>query len=217
MCISAENHLCVGGETHFVSLGKKTVGAVKTYQSSVMLAVDDLRPYGNNSRTHSADQIKQIEASLREFGFTNPILVGDDMTIIAGHGRYLAARNIGMSEVPCIKLSGLTDDQRRAYVIADNKLAEQAGWDKDLLRLELGSLDRSDFDLGLIGFSEKELEKLLADDDDNAPETGGADVDELAVVASCGTEEEQQAAYDLLARNGFTCRTASLKGIVTGG
>jgi len=178
VCICAENHLCVGGETHFVSLGEKTVGAVKTYQSSVMLAVDDLRPYGNNSRTHSADQIKQIEASLREFGFTNPILVGDDMTIIAGHGRYLAARNIGMSEVPCIKLSGLTDEQRRAYIIADNKLAENAGWDDELLRLELGELRDLGYDIDIVGFDQAELDELFLETD-GLEEEGNTDDDEI--------------------------------------
>ena len=181
-----------------------------------MVGLETLRPYGNNSRTHSTAQIQQIVASIQEFGFTNPILVADDMTIIAGHGRYLAAGRLEMKQVPCIKLSGLSDDQRRAYVIADNKLAENAGWDKELLKLELGSLDRTDFDLDLIGFSEKEIENLLADDKgSNMPVE--ANVDELAVVASCGTEDEQQAVYDLLASNGFSCRMSSLKNVTTGG
>jgi Predicted transcriptional regulators len=190
---------------------------VKTYAGHKLVPIEKLKPFKNNSRTHSPAQVNQIVTSIEQFGFTNPILIADDMTIVAGHGRFLAAEILGMDKVPCIKLSGLTDEQRRAYVIADNQLAEQAGWDKELLKLELGSLDRSGFDLGVIGFSEKELEKLLADDPKTDGPAPAPDPDELAVIVTCGDEAEQQAAYDLLARHGFACRTASLKGVVTGG
>lgn len=125
-------------------------------------SVDSLIPYARNSRTHSPEQVAQIAASIREFGFTNPVLVDADGGIIAGHGRVLAARKLGMAEVPVIELGHLTDAQRRAYVIADNKLALNAGWDAEMLKVELSFLDGQSFDLSLIGFSEDELIDLLA-------------------------------------------------------
>ena len=123
--------------------------------------LDRLRPYERNARTHSDDQVQRIAASITEFGFNAPILVDDSDGIIAGHGRLLAAQRLGMAEVPVIVLDHLTDAQRRAYVLADNKLAELAGWDQELLGAELLDLQADDFDLSLIGFSEKELADLL--------------------------------------------------------
>lgn len=189
----------------------------KTARKIESIARVKLKPYGNNSRTHSQKQVNQIVASINEFGFTNPILISPDNTIIAGHGRFLAAEIMEMIKVPCIRLSDLSPEQIRAYVIADNQLALQAGWDKDLLALELGSLRRSDYDLGVIGFTDKDLENLLAPP--KAPEelpTPPAP-DELAVVVSCKDSDEQAAAYDLLVSAGFTCRTAALKGVVAAG
>jgi DNA modification methylase len=125
------------------------------------LKVNDLIPFINNSRTHSEEQVGQVAASIREFGFTNPILVDGDNGIIAGHGRLMAARKLGLESVPSIRLTHLSEAQKRAYVIADNKLALNAGWDEELLSLELGELQALDFDLSLIGFSEDELAGLL--------------------------------------------------------
>jgi DNA modification methylase len=125
------------------------------------LKVNDLIPFINNSRTHSEEQVGQVAASIREFGFTNPILVDGDNGIIAGHGRLMAARKLGLESVPSIRLTHLSEAQKRAYVIADNKLALNAGWDEELLSLELGELKDIDFDLSLIGFSEDELAGLL--------------------------------------------------------
>ena len=125
------------------------------------LKVNDLIPFINNSRTHSEEQVGQVAASIREFGFTNPILVDGDNGIIAGHGRLMAARKLGLESVPSIRLTHLSEAQKRAYVIADNKLALNAGWDEELLSLELGELQAIDFDLSLIGFSEDELAGLL--------------------------------------------------------
>ena len=125
--------------------------------------IEKLIPYARNSRTHSDEQVAQIAGSIREFGFTNPVLIGVDNDIIAGHGRVMAARKLGLAEVPCIRLAHLTDTQRRAYVIADNKLALNSGWDEELLKVELLSLrDEENFDLDLIGFSEDELAALLS-------------------------------------------------------
>lgn len=125
-------------------------------------AVADLIPYARNSRTHSDAQVAQIAASIREFGWTNPVLVDGENGIIAGHGRVLAARKLGIAEVPCIELAHMSEAQKRAYVIADNQLAMNAGWDLDLLKVELGELNDADFDLGLLGFGDEMLESLLA-------------------------------------------------------
>lgn len=124
--------------------------------------LDALIPYARNSRTHSEAQVAQIAASIKEFGWTNPVLVDGEKGIIAGHGRVLAARKLGLKEVPTIELSHMTEAQRRAYVIADNKLAENAGWDVDLLKIEVAELGVLDFDLSLLGFDEKALAELLA-------------------------------------------------------
>ena len=125
-------------------------------------AVAALIPFAKNPRTHSDAQVAEIAASIREFGWTNPILIGGASGIIAGHGRLLAARQLGMDTVPVIELAGLSEAQKRAYVIADNKLALNAGWDNDLLALELGELQGLGFDLTLTGFSEDELAGLLS-------------------------------------------------------
>lgn len=126
-------------------------------------AVELLIPYARNSRTHSDAQVAQIAASIREFGWTNPILVDGENGIIAGHGRVMAARKLGMETVPVIELRNMTEAQRRAYVIADNKLAEAAGWDSELLALELGELKADGFDLSLTGFDELELGDMFGE------------------------------------------------------
>lgn len=124
--------------------------------------VESLIPYARNSRTHSDAQVAQIAASIREFGWTNPVLVDGERGVIAGHGRILAARKLGLTEVPTIELSHLTESQRRAYVIADNQLAQNAGWDFDLLKIELGDLSGDGFDLTLLGFDDALLQSLMA-------------------------------------------------------
>ena len=134
---------------------------IKVSDNIEQLAVDALIPYARNSRTHSESQIAQVAGSIKEFGFTNPVLVDHEGGIIAGHGRVLAARKLGMLEVPCIRIEHMTDAQRRAYVIADNKLALNAGWDDDLLALEIKDLSEMGFDIGLTGFDEGELANFL--------------------------------------------------------
>jgi len=129
-------------------------------------SIELLIPYCRNARTHSDEQIEQIARSLDEFGWTNPVLVDGDNGIIAGHGRVLAARKLGMTEIPCIELDGLSDDQKRAYIIADNKLAENAGWDRNMLELELSALSDNGFDLGTIGFTDDEVSGLFGDADE---------------------------------------------------
>jgi ParB-like chromosome segregation protein Spo0J len=127
----------------------------------------ELIPYARNSRTHSEDQVAQIAASIQEFGFTNPVLI-DEKGIIAGHGRIMGARKLGMEEVPTITLHGLTESQRKAYIIADNKLALNAGWDDEMLRLEIADLKEASFGIDLIGFSEPELGNLFLEPDFSA-------------------------------------------------
>jgi site-specific DNA-methyltransferase (adenine-specific) len=127
-----------------------------------MVGVEALIPYARNSRTHSDEQVAQLAGSVREFGFNNPVLIGIENDIIAGHGRVLAARKLGLSEIPCIRLGHLSDSQKRAYVIADNKLALNAGWDEEMLKVELIGLEEEDFDLGLTGFSADELKALMS-------------------------------------------------------
>jgi len=139
--------------------------------------IKDLIPYCNNSRTHSDEQVQQIASSIKEFGFTNPVLIDEQGGIIAGHGRVMAAKKLGLAEVPCIVLDGLSEAQKKAYIIADNKLALNAGWDDELLKIELEQLKELDFDLGLIGFSDDELALLMGGetteglvDEDQVPE-----------------------------------------------
>ncbi len=129
----------------------------------VMKQITGLAPYARNARTHSEEQIAQIAASIAEFGFTNPILIGGDNVIIAGHGRLRAAQMLELPEVPVIVLDHLSDAQRRALIIADNRIAQNAGWDEDLLRAELATLQDMDFDLELIGFDDEELDRQLSD------------------------------------------------------
>lgn len=125
--------------------------------------VESLIPYINNSRIHSDEQVAQIAGSIKEFGWTNPILVDGDNGIIAGHGRLLAARKLGYKEVPTIELADLTETQKKAYIIADNKLALNAGWDNELLKLELGEIKELGFDLELMGFDPSEFNFTTVD------------------------------------------------------
>ena len=126
------------------------------------IKISILTEYDKNSRTHSDEQVTQIAKSITEFGFTNPVLTDGENGIIAGHGRVMAARKLGMDTVPCIELSGLSDTQKRAYIIADNKLALNASWDDELLALELTELKELDFDLELTGFTQEELFSLTS-------------------------------------------------------
>lgn len=151
------------------------------------IPVESLIPYARNARTHSDDQVAQIAASIREFGFCNPVLIDGVKGIIAGHGRVLAARKLGMQTVPCIELSHLNENQKRAYILADNRLALNAGWDEAMLALELSALKLDNFDLDLTGFDDGEIDSLL----------NGANFEP-------GTEEDQ-GRLDELAPKMITC------------
>jgi len=157
------------------------------------LKLDKLTGYATNSRTHSDEQIDQIAASITEFGFTNPILIDENSIIIAGHGRLEAAKRLNLDEAPCLRLSHLTEAQKKAYVIADNKLALNAGWDDDLLRHELQNLEDQDYELGLLGFAPHELQALLdVPDFDPASEDDQGKLDQLepkwVACPHCGKE-----------------------------
>ena len=121
----------------------------------------DLIPYINNSRNHSDEQVLQVASSIKEFGFTNPILIDEQGGIIAGHGRVMAAKKLNLDEVPCIVLDGLTEAQKKAYVIADNKLALNSNWDIDRLKIEIDELEKINFDLDILGFSNEEIEEIM--------------------------------------------------------
>lgn len=160
-----------------MSAKKKKPDALPMASSVVSMPVADLLPYAANARTHSPEQVKRIAASIKEFGFNNPILVDGGKGVIAGHGRLEAARKLGLESVPVIELAHLTDAQKRAYILADNRLALDAGWDDAILGAELKRLQEESFDLGLTGFSQEELDKLLGEA--IAPTEGKTDEDEV--------------------------------------
>ena len=149
----------------------------KTTTEMKLVPVDKLVPYVNNARTHSPEQINKLRSSLREFGFVNPVIIDSDYGIIAGHGRVVAAKEEGIGEVPCVFADYLTEAQKKAYILADNRMAMDAGWDEELLRIEIEALQGEDFDIGLTGFDEKDIAELFAGEDGDAQDDD-FDVDE---------------------------------------
>lgn len=162
--------------------------------------VERLKPYERNAKIHSPAQVAQIAESIKRFGFNNPILVDSQDGIIAGHGRFAAAQELGLREVPVIVLDHLTDAERRAYIIADNRIAENAEWDSDILTAELAALNDEEFDLGALGFSDRELERMLATDADGR-------ADECPVVPDIATS--QPGDLWLLGRHRLLCGDAT--------
>lgn len=142
----------------------------KTTTEMQLISIDKLVPYVNNARTHSAEQIIKLRSSLREFGFVNPIIIDRDFNVIAGHGRLMAAKEEGINEVPCVFADFLTDAQKKAYILADNRMAMDAGWDEELLKIEMEELQNLGYDLGYTGFDEKELADLFGVDDKEVKE-----------------------------------------------
>ena len=134
----------------------------KTTTEMQLVAVSKLIPYVNNARTHSAEQIMKLRSSLREFGFINPVIIDREYNVIAGHGRILAAKEEGITEVPCVFVDYLTEAQKKAYILADNRYAQDAGWDEEMLRVEIEALEGMDFDVSFTGFDEQEIADLLA-------------------------------------------------------
>ena len=149
---------------------------MKTTTDFQLVSIDKLVPYINNARTHSPEQINKLRSSLREFGFINPIIIDRAFNVIAGHGRLEAAKAEGIAEVPCVFADHLTEAQKKAYILADNRMAMDAGWDEELLRIEIESLQGSDFDVSLTGFDEKELADLFSDPDEKNVKDDGFDL-----------------------------------------
>ncbi len=150
----------------------------KTTTEMQIVSIDKLIPYVNNARTHSREQIIKLRSSLREFGFINPVIIDSEFNIIAGHGRVMAAKEENITEVPCVLVDYLTEAQKKAYIIADNRFAQDAGWDEELLRIEIEALQGEAFDVSLTGFEPAELEDLFKDDVKDGIEDDDFDVDE---------------------------------------
>jgi ParB-like chromosome segregation protein Spo0J len=170
--------------------------------------VKDLVPYAKNARTHSEDQIEQIAHAIEQWGWTVPCLVDEKGGLIAGHGRVLAAKQLGLDEVPVVVARGWSKAQKRAYVIADNKLTENGGWDDDLLKVEIGALQGEGFDLTLTGFSMDEIGDMLgetaADGIEDAPESKYKE--QFGVIVICRDEAHQQEVFESLAGSGYEVR-----------
>lgn len=149
---------------------------MKTTTQMELVPTDRLVPYVNNARTHSAEQVNKLRASLREFGFINPVIVDKDLNVIAGHGRILAAKEENIPEVPCVYVDYLTEAQKKAYILADNRMAMDAGWDEELLRVEIEALQAEAFDVSLTGFDEKEITDLFKDADGTGAEDDDFDL-----------------------------------------
>ena len=139
---------------------------MKTTTQMTLVSIDKLIPYINNARTHSAEQINKLRSSLREFGFINPVIIDGDYNIIAGHGRVAAAKAENLTDVPCVLVDHLTEAQKKAYIIADNRMALDAGWDEELLRVEIEALQAESFDISLTGFGDDEIADLFGKNED---------------------------------------------------
>ena len=156
----------------------------KTTKEMKMIKTSELVPYVNNARTHSQEQINKLRSSLREFGFVNPIIIDKDKTVLAGHGRLAAAKEEGIEEVPCVLVDYLTEAQKKAYILADNRYAEDAGWDEEMLRVEIEALEGMDFNLGLTGFDEDEITDLFDTGIESEVEDDDFDLEEALEKAS---------------------------------
>lgn len=172
----------------------------------------DLNVYEKNARTHGLKQIRQIANSIEEFGFTNPILVDGDKGVIAGHGRLYACKLLGIKKVPCIELSHLTEDQKRAYVIADNQIALGADWDFDILKEEMARLDEVDFDIKLTGFDDIDsISENQVGDKEPSQDTSPQDIDsKFSVIVDCEDEADQEAIFKLMTSKGYKCKVLSV-------
>jgi ParB-like chromosome segregation protein Spo0J len=176
----------------------------------INIPINDLKEYENNSRTHSEEQITQIVNSIKEFGFTNPILIDNKNLIIAGHGRLLAAKKLDLKEVPTIVLNNLSEEQKKAYIIADNQLAMNAGWDFEMLKNEIMTI-ADDIDLNLLGFNEQELANIIDGLELIEPELQEQEYKEVFnVIINCEDENHQEKTYNELQEKGYECQVQSL-------
>jgi len=183
-------------------------------QSAVIeqIPTAELIPYIRNARTHSEIQVQQIAGSIQEFGFCNPVLIDTTNGIIAGHGRVMAAQLLKLESVPCLRLSHLTDAQKRAYVLADNRIALSSGWDEAMLANELSDLHADDFDMAMLGFDAGELEKLLGFETGEPPEPEVPESnysEQFGVIVVCETEADQEAAFNAIQSQGYNCKVVT--------
>lgn len=170
-------------------------------------AIEDVVPYANNAKDHPDKQVDQIIASIKEFGWTIPILVAEDGTVIAGHGRLLAARKMGLQKVPVIVAKGMSDEQRRAYTIADNRLTEGGRWDREKLALEIGDLKALEFDISTLGFSKAQVDRMFDNKEGNSGSIGEI---KYSVVIDCEDEHDQAELIERLEGEGLKCRALML-------
>lgn len=179
------------------------------------VSLETLIPYARNARTHTPEQIDKVASSIKEFGFLNPVIISQDDGILAGHCRVMAAKKLGLKTVPCVRETFLTDAQKRAYILADNRLALDAGWDEELLRVELGELQDLDFNLDVMGFSEEELDALLLAEipaqiendetvDDESPQS------QLVFNVTCETRDELERLKELTGADDNSCQASVL-------
>jgi ParB-like chromosome segregation protein Spo0J len=170
--------------------------------------VADLVPYARNSRTHNAAQVNQIAASIKEWGWTTPVLIDESGMIIAGHGRVLAAQKLGVVTIPVMVATGWSDAKKRAYVIADNQLALTAGWDEELLKIEMSELSHEGFDLTLTGFDIADIDKMLGKLAETEAEEACAQLTDMKyqIVVDCGSEMRQIELLDEFEKAGISCR-----------
>ena len=156
----------------------------KTTTEMKLVPVSKLVPYVNNARTHSPEQVTKLRSSLREFGFVNPVIIDSEYNVIAGHGRLMAAKEEGIEEVPCVLVDYLTEAQKKAYILADNRFAQDAGWDEELLRIEIEALEGMDFDVSLTGFDEDEIADLFDDEEGTGAEDDDFDLSDALEKAA---------------------------------
>jgi len=165
-------------------------------------SISQLKPYPKNSNTHSDAHLEQIKKSIVEFGFTNPLLIDDSYTILAGHGRFYAAQRLNLVSVPCVMISGLTTAQKKAYVIADNQIAKNAKLDQDILRQEMDDLKALDFDLSILGFDFNDLDDFKFDD----PEENKSENLKFEIKVKCKSDEEMEELFHELKDRGYSVR-----------
>ena len=170
------------------------------------VAIEKLKPYENNARTHSEAQIEKIAKSIEQFGFINPVLIDGNFGIIAGHGRVEGAKQLGMTEVPCIFVEDLTETQKRAYILADNKLALDAGWDDAILKEELLALKELDFDITLTGFDIDDIEYLPKERQDISDTLK----ESFQLIIDCKDENELENIFNEMQERGFICKVSTL-------
>lgn len=181
-------------------------GGIEIRENIEIVELSLLKPYSKNPRVHTQKHLKQIWASMCEFGWTQPVMIDEENLILAGHGRYGAAKMGGLEFVPCLRLSGLTPSQKQAVIISDNKLTENSEWNQELLISEVMELQNQEFDLSVLGFSEKEIEDLIGGGDASEDQSGDMAEPTFEILIQCENEADQVQMLEELAERGIKCR-----------